>query len=433
MLHASLSARLARAPRPLFVAIVGLAAMLTYFCMYAFRRPFVAGTYDDAGGWDHALDLKTALVIAQVLGYALSKFVGIKVISELKAANRTRLLLLLMLVAEGALVLFALLPTPLNVTALFLNGLPLGMIWGVVFSYLEGRRVTEALGVILSVSLIFASGVAKTIGRYLLVDVGVPELWMPALVGALAFPLLVFCAWCLALTPPPDTEDLAARQPRVPMDARQRNVFLREYAPGLTCLVLCYVILTAFRDFTDNFAVELWIALGYGQSPGVFAAATLPVIAVVLTALCMLMFVRSNQRALQLNQAAVIGGFAVLAIATALYQLHQISGIAWMVLLQLGLYLSYIPFNCLLFERLVAAAPQYANAGFLIYIADSFGYVGSIGVLLYKSLVAPELPWVEFVASAAYVAAFFGIALAASSLVYFAQRFGARWQLHYAR
>lgn len=52
------------------------AAFSTYLCTYAFRKPFTAATYDDLalGG----VDYKTLLVIAQVAGYALSKFVGIR-------------------------------------------------------------------------------------------------------------------------------------------------------------------------------------------------------------------------------------------------------------------------------------------------------------------------------------------------------------------
>lgn len=424
--------RLAAAPRRAFVVFVGLSAMMTYFCMYVFRKPFAAGTYEDMP-FGHVLDFKTALIISQVIGYALSKFIGIKVVSELTAANRTRVLLLCILVSELALVLFAILPAPLNIAALFLNGLPLGLIWGVVFSYLEGRRVTEALGVILSVSLIFASGAAKSIGRYLLVHLQIAELWMPAVAGALIFPLLALSAWCLQLTPSPDEQDKQARQERVPMDGQQRLTFFREYATGIVCLVLCYVILTAFRDFTDNFAAEMWIALGFGESPAVFTLSTLPVVAAVLVALCLLMFVRSNRRALFLNQVAVLAGFAVLAVATAAFELHLIGGVAWMVLLQLGLYLAYIPFNSLLFERLVATAPRYANAGFLIYVADAFGYLGSIGVLLYKSVAQPQLPWIDFVISAAYGAAAVGVVLSVGAMAYFTRRFaGQSLQLKWA-
>ncbi len=87
-----------------------VAAFGVYFCMYGFRKPFTAGTYSEVtlGG----LDSKTLLVVAQVLGYAASKFLGIKVVSEAPPARRAALLLGLVGVAWGALLLFALMPPP---------------------------------------------------------------------------------------------------------------------------------------------------------------------------------------------------------------------------------------------------------------------------------------------------------------------------------
>src|SRR6202161_1750819 len=117
--------------------------------MYAFRKPFSAATFTGVPGWTFALDYKIALVIAQVAGYALSKLIGIKVISELQPARRAPAILVLILLACVALILFALIPAPWNVAAMFLNGLPLGMIWGLVFGYMEGRRGFEVVGGIL--------------------------------------------------------------------------------------------------------------------------------------------------------------------------------------------------------------------------------------------------------------------------------------------
>lgn len=67
-----------------FIAWCMLAAFGTYFCMYAFRKPFTAGTYAGINLWD--IHYKTILIISQVFGYMFSKFIGIKVISELRAS-----------------------------------------------------------------------------------------------------------------------------------------------------------------------------------------------------------------------------------------------------------------------------------------------------------------------------------------------------------
>ena len=77
-----------------------IAAFGAYFCMYAFRKPFSAGTYSEYKLW--GIDYKAILIITQVFGYMLSKFVGIKVISELKAASRRNLIILLIVIAETA-------------------------------------------------------------------------------------------------------------------------------------------------------------------------------------------------------------------------------------------------------------------------------------------------------------------------------------------
>ncbi len=67
-----------------------------------------------------------------------------------------------------ALVLFALIPAPWNVFTMFLNGLPLGMIWGLVFGFMEGRRTSEVLGAILCASFIVSSGAVKSVGKLLM-------------------------------------------------------------------------------------------------------------------------------------------------------------------------------------------------------------------------------------------------------------------------
>jgi hypothetical protein len=111
----------------MFTLFAGLAGFSAYFSMYAFRKPFSAAIFPAVHGWSFALDYKVALVIAQVAGYALSKFIGIKVVSELDPAKRACAIIILVLSAECALLLFAVIPPPWNVAAMFFNGLPLGM------------------------------------------------------------------------------------------------------------------------------------------------------------------------------------------------------------------------------------------------------------------------------------------------------------------
>ena len=49
------------------------------------------------------------------------------------------------------------------------------------------------------------------------------------------------------------------------MDAEARKAFFMRYLPGLLSLTVLYILLTAYRDFRDNFAVEIWKALGKNE------------------------------------------------------------------------------------------------------------------------------------------------------------------------
>lgn len=142
------------------------AAFGTYFCMYGFRKPFTAASFSGTAVW--GVDFKTAAVLAQVLGYMASKFIGIKVISETPPQRRARTILVVIVLAEAALLLFGAIPRPWNAACLFLNGLSLGMVFGLVLGFLEGRRLTEALTAGLCASFILADGVAKSVGSWLL-------------------------------------------------------------------------------------------------------------------------------------------------------------------------------------------------------------------------------------------------------------------------
>jgi hypothetical protein len=403
-----------------FTLATGFAAFGAYFCMYAFRKPFTVATYEGLtpiGG----LDFKVALVIAQVLGYALSKFIGIKLISELRPGWRSLLFFGLMVFAELALVGFGLVGDHWSaLLMLFLNGLPLGMIWGIVFSYLEGRRTTELLSAMLCVSFIVSSGAVKSVGAWIMQDVWAGTrvqgmFWMPALTGALFFlPLLGFIYWLNRL-PPPSREDERARSKRAPMRGADRRKLLRRLGPGLIGIVLYYVLITTLRDVRDNFAAEIWAALGYGDTPAIFTLAEIPIAALALGSLVIGYFIRGNQAALRYYHALIVGSTLLVICATLAFSAGRLDGAYWMVLVGLGLYLGYVPLNAIYFDRLIGAFREVATAGFLIYVADASGYAGSVGVLLLKNLGRLDVSWLSFFTGLAYVAGFAGLLFASFS------------------
>jgi len=409
---------LARSNPIIFALVAGMAGFSAYFAMYAFRKPFTAATFEGVPGWHSALDYKIALIVAQVAGYALSKFIGVKVISEIQPRRRTAALLGLIGIAWLALIAFALIPAPWNVFALFVNGLPLGMIWGLVYGFMEGRRISEVLASMLCASFILSSGVVKSVGVWLMQDWQVSPFWMPAATGALFLPLLLLSVWVLGLLPPPSARDEAERVRRAPMTGADRIEFLKAYAPALAAIIFAYILLTAFRDFRDNFAAEIWAALGYGGEAAIFSASELPVAVVSLIAMASVITIRDNRRALMVIHGMVAAGFVLLIVATLAFQAHLISPLVWMILLGSGLYAAYNPVNALLFDRLVAASGLVANAGFLIYLADSLGYSGSVALLLWRNFGKASLNWLQFFTFGAYATGLAGAAATVLAALY---------------
>jgi hypothetical protein len=411
---------LARAPAPVFALWGGLMAFGAYFAMYAFRKPFTVASYAEAAPL--IVPFKVALVISQLVGYALSKAAGIKVISELPAQRRALAILVLIGLAEAALVAFALVPAPFNVACLFANGLMLGMIWGLVFGFLEGRRLSEVLGAMLCASFILSSGVVKSAGKAVMLQGWADEYWMPALTGLLFAPLLLVCVLGLSVMPPPSAEDERLRVARAPMDGRARGAMFAAYAPGLLALVAIYVGLTALRDFRDNFAVEIWNGLGFRNDAEIFTLSEVPVAVIVLVTLAMVMFIRDNRRAFMANLALVAVGLLVAGLSSLAFQQHAIGPVAWMIALGAGLYLAYTPFNALLFDRFIAASGRTGTAGFLIYVADACGYLSSVALLVFRSFGGVELSWVDFLIVISYGAAIAGLVLVLAAALYFHRR-----------
>ncbi len=413
---------LERAHPLVFTLFAGLAGFCAYFSMYAFRKPFAAATFGVVDGWAFVLDYKIALVLAQVAGYAVSKMIGVKLISEIAPARRGLAIIGLIGMSWLALVLFAILPAPWNVAALFFNGLPLGLIWGLVFGYMEGRRISEVLGAILCASFILSSGVVKSVGKWLMVVEHVSPFWMPAATGVLFMPLLAVSVWALSQLPPPNAADEAARVRREPMDGAQRRAFFATYAPGLVLLVLAYVLLTAFRDFRDNFAAEIWTAMGFGQASDVFTASELPVAVITLGVMAAVILVRDNLRALLVMHGVILAGFLLLGGSTLAFQAHLLSPLIWMILTGAGLYMAYTPFNAMLFDRMIAFSGQIGTAGFLIYLADASGYLGSVALLVWRNFAMVQLDWLGFFIASAYATSVVGVVCTILAGLYFLRR-----------
>lgn len=403
-----------------FTLYASLAAFCLYTCVYAFRKTFAAATFDGLSYL--GVSYKGWLVVAQVMGYGLSKFIGIKVISELKAHSRSVGILLMVAIAGISWILFAIVPAPYNIVFLFTNGLPLGMVWGMVFGYLEGRRITEVLGATLSVSFIFSAGLCRSVGSYLMRDWHVSEFWMPAAACCVfVLPLLIFL-WLIDKLPPPTPLDEELRTKRQPMDKGERKKFILTFLPGIILFVIAYMLLTIFRDFRDNFSAEVWKSLGFGGSPGIYTSTEIPISIAVLLIMGSIMLIKNNKVALMINHVIIAAGMILIGVSTFMFEQQLITAPLWMILIGLGLYMGYVPFNSIFFDRLIATFKYVGTVGFIMYVADSFGYLGSVSIIFLKEFGFARLSWLSVFISSGYLISITGTILIIGSMIYFHQK-----------
>ncbi len=393
------------------------AVFITYLSMYAFRKPFTAAQYNNIMLW--GVDYKILLIITQLIGYTISKYFGIKIISELSANKRTITLITLMAVSWGSLLFFGIVPAPYNLPFIFLNGLPLGMIWGVVFSYIEGRRHTELLGVAMASSFIISSGIVKGVGSYLLLNLQVSEMWMPFFTGLIFLPILFIGVYLLHSLSAPNEEDINARTERLPMKSKERKAFFKQFAPGIIFSVLIYVCLTVFRDLRDNFAVEFWNSIGMKNIPTMLVVSEVPIAILVIIIIGSMIFIKNNKNAFFINFLIVFVGGLLLFLSTLLFYNQLITATLWMIIVGFSMYLPYIAFHALFFERWIAYFKIKSNIGFLMYVADAAGYLGSTLVLLFKNFNNTNYSWVSFFTFSAMIISVIIIILSIANYIYF--------------
>ena len=383
-----------------FTLFASITAFFTYMCFYPFRRAYTAATYEDLAFL--GINFKILIITAQVLGFAVSKGLGIKYVSEMLPVNRSRNLLIMIALSWICYLFFALTPAPFNLFFIFLASLPLGMVYGTILGFLEGRKTTDLLVAVLTASFIMGSGFAKSIGKWVMTSLEVSQFWMPFVAGSIMLVPFGFCAWLMGQIPPPSEADKESRTERKPMQKADRQAFIKEFSLSLTIFVLSYVLLTTFREFRDNFTPEIWKSLGYGNNSAIFTQTEIPIAVTVLLMMAAMRWVQNNYRAFVIIQLLMLAGGILIGVSTLLFQQKLLSPVAWLTTLGLGVYMAYSMCNSLYFERMIASFKKAGTVGFLITFADYYAYLGSILVLFYKNYFQKNINYLDFFITLSY-------------------------------
>ena len=176
------------------------------------------------------------------------------------------------------------------------------------------------------------------------------------------------------------------------------------------------------REVRDGFMADMWKASGETFSASVFAQTETLISVVILVLIASMVIIKNNMKAFMIAQLIMIAGFLLSGIITWLYLQKQVSTFSWMTFVGLGLYMTYIPYNSILFDRMIAAFRYAANVGFLIYLADSFGYLASVGVLLTKNIFRIEMNWLNFYTNLVMMTSVAGVIFISFSILYFHQK-----------
>jgi len=374
------------------VAVV--AAFVTYFCMYAFRKPFAVLPFE--GQWfGSEVALKSAVVVSQLIGYVCAKFIGSHVCSGLRRNRVTFALISCILCALLSLALLGALPANLAFVAMALNGLSLGMVWGMVMRPLEGRGQSEFLLAGLCCSFILASGEVKSTGKWVLNSdwfgsiFGGNSQWMPFATALLYLIPFAIAAYFLGKIPRPSGVEVELRSERKAMTGDDRMRFIRDLFWIFVPIAATYLALTTFRDYRDNFQAELFGEVGVDieANTGAFSKSERLVAFSVVVMISLVILVKHHLNALRLSLVMMILGAVLTVGSIYLRKAGAIDGMTWMVLSGLGAYLSYIIIHCITFERLVALTRSPGNSVFAMMLLDGFGYLGPIVVILLSDIL----------------------------------------------
>ena len=416
-MNISIKKSIARWPNGLQTLGLALAAFFTYLCFYPFRRAYTAATYQDL--YFFGVHFKILMITAQVLGFAVSKGIGVKVVSEMKPEHRPRNLLIITGLSAISMMFFGLVDAPYNLLFVFFASLPLGMFYGVILGFLEGRKNTDLLVAALTASFIIGSGFAKSIGNWVMLQWGVTEFMMPFVADLIMYIPLAISVWILAQLPMPSQADIDDRVARKPMFKEERKAFVSEFRLGLALFILSYVLLTTYREFRDNFMPELLDELGYGGQTALFTKTEIPIAVTILLLMASMRFVKNHGKAFLIIQILLLLGAVIIAGATILFQLQMISPIYWLIAVGFGAYLAYSMCNSLYFERMLAAFRYTATVGFMITLADYYAYFGSLTVLFYKNFFQVDTSNVTFFLFGSYFIAGSYFLIVLFSIFYF--------------
>ena len=106
--------------------------------------------------------------------------------------------------------------------------------------------------------------------------------------------------------------------------------------------------------------------------------------------------VKSNIKVLVILLSMVVAGTATMSFVSLNYDTLQLSTVTWLFIQSLSLYIAYLCFQSIFFDRFIACFKIKGNVGFFIVTIDFIGYTGTVLVLMFKEFFNTDINWLDF-------------------------------------
>jgi hypothetical protein len=332
------------------------------------------------------MNIKNGLLMFHQMGYLVGKFVAIQMVPAVPNDRIFGALVLAPVTATFLWTIFGLTSLGTSNYTFLVIGFcvfPMAFVWGLLYRYLEGRQGADIIGAALSVSYILAGGAGKSLGKSIL-EAGINEYFMPAVVAAATLPVYIFFAFLVSCLPPPSLRERRLQTVRVPMSKENQVKFLFDFWPGVMAILIAYSCLSALRVFRDCFQAEIWEELYDDSSPEVFTLTELPVALAVCGALATLNLIEKNALSVRVMHIVFILGNLIAITSQLLFDAEKITGTLWFIMLGVGVYVAYVPIAAVFSDRLMAALQAPGTATLIMNLWDAVGPIGTVSILLWR-------------------------------------------------
>jgi hypothetical protein len=382
----------------LITIYVIIVASLSYFFTYGISSALFAGDFATTSVFGNTKD---AITIAQIIGFVIGKIIGATMLHNIKKSHRFILFMIVTSMSAIPLVIFGFLPAVGQVCMMLISGMFLVLIWGFLVFYIEGRYATDIIIMVIYMALIMASGISKTLATVLMRNEGISENFMPAICATIGCTGTILFMYLLSIAPPPTEEEKASRQAREPSTSAEQTAFFKKYRVGLTAILIVYGMLSAYRNFRDYYALELWTdLLGADFDSGTYSLSEIIVSIAVTAIYCGLIFIKNEVTAFFVILGMMLSGGIVICISTIF---GEYNGFLWIVMVGIGAFIAYVPPGAMLYDKLMAASKTNFTTVFLIYVSEVAGSSTTLLVILLKTFAFSTTSFITYFTVLSYL------------------------------